>query len=149
MSIPRSCIVSLHADANIQNSEFAQAWQDQYLKSRHAECLRYLPTFYGDFWNNSSASKYNNCYAYAFRNLDLNRNHKPQPGELSKVDTIPKDAYTCPRVFDNVVSDHPANVQMGSENTLSMWVFQRISCPQSKSTRLSFLTGGFQRILVP
>ena len=69
--------------------------------------FRYLPTFYGDFWNNSSASKYNNCYAYAFRNLDLNRNHKPQPGELSKVDTIPKDAYTCPRVFDNVVSDHP------------------------------------------
>src|SRR5207249_2306841 len=62
---------------------------------------------YGEIWNKTPASKYNNCYAYAFRNLDLNRNHKPQPGELAGEAVIPKSEYTCERIFNNVIKDHP------------------------------------------
>jgi len=93
------------------NNIFAQKWRNEYLGCRPSMCLNFLPTFHGEFWNNTPASKFNNCYAYAFRNMDLNRNHKPQPGELSNVQEVPKNNYTCDRIFANVVSDHPGTMK--------------------------------------
>lgn len=95
---------------------YTNQWKSDFLHNLAPNCLTYLPTFHGEYWNTPYASKFNNCYAYAFRNLDLNRNHKPQPGELSAQPQIAKDCFTCESVFHNVVSDHPGTVKWNSSS---------------------------------
>lgn len=109
----RSSGTLVNSNTNNQNS-FAQEWQKRYLSVRSPDCLKYLPTFHGEFWNNTPASKFNNCYAYVFRNMDLNRREKPQPGQMANLPEVPKQSYTCERLFQNVVSDHPGTIKWNS-----------------------------------
>lgn len=87
------------------------SWVDNYLRVHPSDCLKYLPIFEGEYWNAAPVSQFNNCYAYAFRNLDLNRTHKPQPGELSHIPEVPKEDYSCEKIFSNVIKDHPGTFQ--------------------------------------
>ena len=60
-------------------------------------------------WNTkiNKIQQYNNCYAYAMRNLELNRNDKIQPGDLSNKKRILKKYYTCENFKKNIKSDYP------------------------------------------
>lgn len=122
-----------------QINTFAQNWHDSYLSQRPANCLQYLPTFHGEFWNNTPASKFNNCYAYAFRNLDLNRKHKPQPGELSNKQEIPKSEYSCENVFANVMSDHPGTFKWDSKKPCPCGTFKGFLALSKKDPDYHFL----------
>ena len=42
-------------------------------------------------WNDPDIVKYNNCYAYAFRDYSKNRKKKPQPGYKSEFKQITKE----------------------------------------------------------
>ena len=64
-------------------------------------------------WENSDAIKYNNCYAYAFRDLDLNRKSKPQPGFLSNLKPLRKDQFTCKNFIQRIISDFPDTTYHG------------------------------------
>jgi hypothetical protein len=87
---------------------FAEKWVADYKATMGEQCHRYLPSFHPENWNASKAeSQYNNCYAYAFRNMELNRQSKPQPGNLANVPEVPPHEYTCNRVFQNTRADHP------------------------------------------
>lgn len=88
--------------------EYQQKWLSNYLDHNSSTCLDLLPSFHAETWNGAPDRKlYNNCYAYAFRNLDLNRDHKPQPGDLAHVPNVPSHQYTCENVLANTKADHP------------------------------------------
>jgi hypothetical protein len=50
---------------------------------------------------------YNNCYAYAFRDLELNRSGKPQPGFRAGLKPAPKGRYNCNEFIKRIQLDHP------------------------------------------
>ena len=68
-----------------------------------------LPKFNPFNWNKKSNNiqEYNNCYAYAMRNLELNRDEKIQPGDLSNTPRIPKNKYNCENFRHNIKNDYP------------------------------------------
>src|SRR5207253_8841414 len=74
-------------------------------KSLNKQCLKALPVYNPNLWNQPNTRKYNNCYAYAFRNLEYNRDHKPQPGE-TKGYSLPKP-YSCNDLLEAIRLDHP------------------------------------------
>tara|TARA_B100001094_G_scaffold212981_1_gene206934 strand:+ start:538 stop:1146 length:609 start_codon:yes stop_codon:yes gene_type:complete len=67
------------------------------------------PIYQPKVWNRNEDNirKYNNCYSYAMKDLRLNRNKKPQPGELCGRKKIKSNNYTCDKLFDNVQCDYP------------------------------------------
>lgn len=63
------------------------------------------PSYKPKIWNNKNVRKYNNCYSYAFMDIDETRTKKQQPGKNMKRD---KKKYNCNH-FNNVLSaDHPS-----------------------------------------
>lgn len=62
-----------------------------------------LPKYLPKIWNTNknNIKRYNNCYAYAMRDLKLNRKKKPQPGELCGLKKINKKQYQNKNVCDN------------------------------------------------
>lgn len=88
--------------------KYSENWVAKYKATMGEACYRYLPSFHPENWNASRAEiQYNNCYAYAFRNMELNRQSKPQPGNLAHIAEVPPHEYTCARVFGNTQADHP------------------------------------------
>jgi len=67
------------------------------------------PIFQPQKWNKKidNIQEYNNCYAYAMRDHELNRSEKPQPGDKSNIKRISKDKYTCENFKTNIMSDYP------------------------------------------
>lgn len=59
-------------------------------------------------WNRSEdkIQKYNNCYAYATNDLEINRHKKPHPGHKSGIDSGEQD-YQCPIMNKYVFMDYP------------------------------------------
>lgn len=68
-----------------------------------------LPIFNPNKWNikKNSIQEYNNCYAYAMRNLELDRDDKIQPGDLSNTPRIDKSKYNCENFRHNIKQDYP------------------------------------------
>lgn len=66
-------------------------------------------------WNNDEVKKYNNCYAYAFRNLDFNRKSKPQPGFKAGFLPLSKNEYTCKNFIKRVIADYPSAMYIGKD----------------------------------
>lgn len=72
-----------------------------------AQCVQHFAEYGPDIWNTEQASTYNNCYAYAFRNLRYNRQKKPQPGELSGSVALHPSRYTCQALRQRISQDYP------------------------------------------
>lgn len=60
-------------------------------------------------WEQNDAQKFNNCYAYAFEDLDTNRKFKPQPGLKSNKKHIKASVYSCKKFIENIISDYPGS----------------------------------------
>jgi len=77
-----------------------------------------LPIFQPKEWNKKidNIQKYNNCYAYAMRDLELNREKKPQPGDKSNIDRVKNDEYTCDNFKTNIMSDYPTIYDINNES---------------------------------
>lgn len=81
-------------------------------------CRQYRPVYNPAIWSNPEVIEFNNCYSYAFRNLDLNALTKPQPGE--RAGYPPPTHYTCANLFERIRADNPGVIQ---------WTSNDESCP--------------------
>ena len=81
-------------------------------------CRQYRPVYNPRIWSAPEVIEYNNCYSYAFRNLDLNAMTKPQPGERSGI-AMPTE-YTCENIFQRVQADNPGVLR---------WTSNEVPCP--------------------
>lgn len=79
--------------------------KEKYLKEN---CNKYLPVYNPKKWNRKDHNirKYNNCFAYAFRDFEKDRNHKPQPGEAHNI-KLKKNSYDCEDILEAVQIDYP------------------------------------------
>lgn len=64
-------------------------------------------------WEDEDIIKYNNCYAYAFRDLKLNRKTKPQPGFKNNLTPLTKNQYNCQNFIERILLDYPNAEYMG------------------------------------
>lgn len=60
-------------------------------------------------------SIYNNCYAYAFNDINFNKISKPQPGFKDGLEPLKKNEYTCNNFIYRVLSDNPNSLFLGSD----------------------------------
>jgi hypothetical protein len=72
--------------------------------------LNFLPNIWNQLKNN--IKKYNNCYAYAMRNLLYNRKSKPQPGDncTNKLNLKVNKNYSCNNIIHNIKCDYPYDI---------------------------------------
>lgn len=84
------------------------------LREKWKNCnIRLMPN--EKIWNSKSNVKYNNCYAYAFRDLDANRKKKPQPGYKNNMKQISKTQYNCKEFIKRIKLDYP-NIEYKGKN---------------------------------
>ncbi len=71
--------------------------------------------------NNENIKLYNNCYAYAFTDLDHNRKSKPYPGEKVGLNHITKNEenYTCRELVRRILLDYPEARYLGNDPNLN------------------------------
>ena len=76
--------------------------------SNNKQCRKYLPKYNPLEWDRKDHNirKYNNCFAYAFQDLEKNRDHKPQPGELHGI-KLKKNSYNCNDLLNAIKVDYP------------------------------------------
>jgi hypothetical protein len=72
-----------------------------------------------EIWERNENINYNNCYSYAFTDMDSNRRSKPQPGFKVGLPPLPKENYTCEQFVKRVLLDHPEAKFLGNEPELS------------------------------
>jgi hypothetical protein len=65
-------------------------------------------------WNEASITKFNNCYAYAFNDVDLNRKAKPEPGFRDNLPPVPKSQYSCNTFIERIIRDYPDTYFVGN-----------------------------------
>lgn len=70
-------------------------------------------------WEKSEIMGYNNCYAYAFTDLDSNRRSKPQPGFKSNIPPLTREQYACGPFIERVLKDHPQATYLGNDPELA------------------------------
>jgi len=72
--------------------------------------LIYQPSIWNQ--NNNNIKQYNNCYAYAMRDLLYNRDKKPQPGDKckNKVNLKIDNNYSCDNIISNIKCDYPYDI---------------------------------------
>lgn len=81
------------------------------MKSRgRSPCPEYVPEYRPKIWNARPAQEFNNCYAYQFDALDASRTKKPQPGELSGMEPLDSESFTCDRLRSRISSDYPSTL---------------------------------------
>lgn len=77
------------------------------------ECLEKFPRYNPvSIWENPKYKKYNNCYAYASRNLKSNLKGKLQPGQLSNQRPLVPDEYSCSNFKRLIAYDNPGTLFM-------------------------------------
>jgi hypothetical protein len=59
---------------------------------------------------------WNNCYAYAFEDYNINEVDKPQPGDKRGVKITD---YNCENIIINVLADHPDSQFLGLLSTMN------------------------------
>lgn len=86
-------------------------------QSNNKNCRKYLPTYNPLKWDRKDHNirKYNNCFAYAFQDLEKDRDHKPQPGELHGI-KLKKNSYNCNDLLDAIKVDYPNSYLIFDEN---------------------------------
>lgn len=72
-----------------------------------------------DLWENENVIRYNNCYAYAFADIDSNRKGKPQPGFKVDLEPLSRNNYTCGKIINRVLLDHPGTIYLGDNPTIA------------------------------
>ena len=81
--------------------------------------INYQPRIWNQYNNN--IKKYNNCYAYAMRNLLYNRDSKPQPGDgvncNNKKNMLVNGNYSCDNILHNIKCDYPNDILDLKNNT--------------------------------
>ena len=60
-----------------------------------------------DLWEDKRNIEYNNCYAYAFTDIDSNRLMKPQPGFKKNLELLNRSNYSCSALIERVLGDFP------------------------------------------
>jgi len=87
------------------------------------ECVQ----LYSDdsLWESKDIVKFNNCYAYAFVDMDLNRLSKPQPGFKSSMRPIRADNYTCESFIGRVLADNEDALFLGYDSDIA---FRNTDC---------------------
>ena len=78
-----------------------------------ARCLKLKAN--DKIWERKEIIGYNNCYAYAFTDIDANRKSKPQPGFKTNIAPLQKDKYTCSALIERVLKDHPNATYLGTD----------------------------------
>lgn len=74
-------------------------------KSTLHPCLKAIPEYNTGFWN--QYSQFHNCYAYAFRDKNINFRSKPQPGYKSGRPPLKEKQYTCDNFRKAIQADYP------------------------------------------
>lgn len=118
---------------------YARNWSEKYQATMGSSCYRYLPSFHAENWNaTESEIQYNNCYAYAFRDLNLNRHQKPQPGNIAQIAEVPSNQYTCSRVFANTKADHPGVVPWRDDSPCPCGYYKAFLVLDTKGQKTDF-----------
>lgn len=79
---------------------------------RTSQCLKLKAN--DEIWEKKENITYNNCYAYAFTDIDSNRKSKPQPGFKSNIAPLTRDQYSCLPFIERVLKDHPQATYLGN-----------------------------------
>jgi hypothetical protein len=85
--------------------EFAHKQHNEHLQ-RCGNCDD-LPKFNPDLYNDPKYERYNNCYFYAFSDLNTTLQAKPQPGIYNHLKHLKKDELSCVNLMHHIKADHP------------------------------------------
>jgi hypothetical protein len=58
-------------------------------------------------WETDENIIFNNCYAYAFTDIDSSRTTKPQPGYKKNLSPLSRNQFTCNEIIKRVLLDFP------------------------------------------
>lgn len=67
-----------------------------------------------ELWESRENVSYNNCYAYAFTDMDSSRKTKPQPGFKHNLQPLTRNEFSCQNLIDRVLLDHPDAIFIGN-----------------------------------
>lgn len=85
----------------------------QFLQKNQKQCLDKLPLYRShSIWETPKYKPFNNCYAYASRNLLPNLKGKLQPGQLSHRRPLQPDEYSCANFKRLIALDNPGTIFM-------------------------------------
>lgn len=89
------------------------------------------PKFVPHVWNNvkNNIKKFNNCYAYALRNLKLNRKKKPQPGDECGIPNIIKKDYQDPNICNIIYKKMKCDLRDTITNEKLFKINNNADCP--------------------
>lgn len=80
-------------------------------------CLTLKPD--DKLWESEKYIKYNNCYAYAFTDIDPNRKDKPEPGYKHNLPPLEKKDYNCKTFIERILLDNPNTFYLGNNKNIS------------------------------
>lgn len=70
-------------------------------------------------WGHKESIEYNNCYAYAFNDIDSSRTTKPQPGFKKNLPPLVRNQFNCKSLIDRVSIDYPNAIYIGNDPELN------------------------------
>jgi len=120
-------INAIQSNINDPKASFQQVYAAKvndiahYIRQKHInKCgsVSDWPQFNPGLYNDHKYEKINNCYFYAFSDLNKTRDGKPQPLNYyhPEVKSLTKSQLNCPNLVERISKDHPGIIQKTKED---------------------------------